>query len=171
MAKKILKYFGVFFSLVILAVCGYLYLYNPQNTIYLEAEYMFDISDKRLLVNWADNVYVGTVIKKVKEYKDDVSPVTVYDVMVQENLMGTLSGNIQVSQRIGYDRLTKALIMFEGDNYLEEQTKYLFVSKYDPETNTHWVVPVEGKIALKAQSDEIKVKEEFKQAILSRKNN
>jgi hypothetical protein len=156
---------------VALAAFGsYKYLYKPDHVVVMDAEQAFDVTNKELLVGWADDVFVGTVELKEKESKDEVGPYTVYKVKVEETIKGSLKGSVAISQRIGYDNNKKALFKFEGDDYLVANKKYLFVSKYDAKTKTHRIVPVHGDIVLDTSEKESKVKQEFKEAKKNEKN-
>ncbi|PDO09356.1 MAG: hypothetical protein BLM47_13000 [Candidatus Reconcilbacillus cellulovorans] len=169
MKKKALIPFLITCFLII-SIKSYKYLYKPNRVAIGHGEYAFDITDKELLVGWADNVFIGTVLKKEKEIKDDVSPLSIYEVKVEENIKGNLYGNIKISHRGGYDNDKKVLFRFEGDDYLKVGAKYLFVSRYDSETSTHRIVPVEGDIALDSKEKEQKVKKEFERAKVNQKN-
>lgn len=63
MKKKALIPFLITCFLII-SIKSYKYLYKPNRVAIGHGEYAFDITDKELLVGWADNVFIGTVLKK-----------------------------------------------------------------------------------------------------------
>ncbi|MWC27122.1 hypothetical protein [Paenibacillus sp. MMS18-CY102] len=145
-------------------------VYKPDNVIVSSAQYAFDVNNKEMLVGWAENVFVGTVNKKQKEDKDQVSPYSTYTVTVHENIKGNLEGDIEISHRVAYDNEKKALFKFEGADYLAENKKYLFVSRTDTKTGQITVVPIYGTILINDEENERKIKAEFKEAKLNEKD-
>lgn len=148
----------------IISFAAYDIFNKSDNVIIPEAEYAFDVSNRDLLVGWAENVFVGTISQKVRESKDEVSPYSVYNVKVDENIKGILNGIITITHRVAYDNEEKALFKFEGDDFLIENSKYLFVSRKDPKTGTHTVVPVYGTILLDDSEKAQEIKSDFYEA-------
>ncbi|WP_308637733.1 hypothetical protein [Paenibacillus silvisoli] len=97
---------------------------KTNDVIILENSYAFDVTDKELLVGWADNVFVATVDKKVKETKDELSPFSIYKVSVEENIKGELPKNVQIGHRVAYDDDHDALYKEDGAEYLAEEQQY-----------------------------------------------
>ena len=138
---------------------------KQESVHYLTGEQAFNTRDKKQLVGWADNVFIGTVVKKDKQMTDSLSPITLYDVNVLETIKGSKdssSRTIKISHRAGYDEEQGAYFTMEGDvETLKANAKYLFVTKYDEATQSHRVVSVEVNILLETPEEEKKVKEEF----------
>lgn len=162
--KKTMKFLLVILFTFSFVFLGYKYVYKPDRVIEISTEDAFDLSNKDLLVGWADNVFIGTVIKKDKEVKDDISPVSTYKVQVEENIKGNLSGVVNVSQRIGYDNDKKALVKVKGDDYLINNNKYLFIAKYNEETKAYVIVPVHGNLKIRDAENEKTIKSDFQKA-------
>lgn len=155
---------------LVLLVAGYVFLYKPDRVIIVKPEWAFNINKKELLVGWADNVFTGVVVKKEKEIRDEVGPLTIYRVRVEKNIKGNLAGEVTVMQRIGYDNLRKALFKFEGDDYLQEGRRYLLVAKYNEVLKSHVIVPVTGHILIDSAEKEKAVLLEFEEAKKKQKN-
>ncbi len=160
-----MKYLKLLSILVCVSLIGFfgtnILLNKEARVVKTHSINMFDLKNSELLVGWADNVFVGTVNLKSKETKDEISPLSIYEVKVEENIKGNLEKIVNVSHRVAYDPDRKVLYKFDGAEYLKEGKKYLFVSRYDSKTDTHHIVPVEGDILLDTPEKEKELKEKF----------
>jgi hypothetical protein len=120
---------------------------NGERAINSHNVWAFDVTDKRQVVSWADDVFVGRVIRMtgtgiapvarylgeskegtpyVADYEDG-SPYTLYDVEVVESLKGSLRGTVSVAQDGGYK--DDILYTVEGDTSLIAGRTYVFATK------------------------------------------
>ena len=119
----------------------------------------FDVSDDRLLVGFADDVFVGRVLGKVGEEgrptsdPDHTIAQTQFAVEVIEGVKGNPAGTATVNQLGGHqeyaadrdypefgvrkgDRV-RELVLFDGDPLLEPGREYLLVTKRNPREGRH----------------------------------
>lgn len=134
----------------------YSYFFKEKDSI-VNANYAFDPNEKEELVGFSSNVFVGTVIKKETEYPDEPLPLTSYQVQVDENIKGNLTGQVNVLQRIGYDENTNTTIKFENDEFLSEGEQYLFSTNEKNEFNGYIIsTPVFGnELLTKTNEDQV----------------
>lgn len=101
----------------------------------------FDVTDDRLLVGFAKNVFVGRVTKKAGS-DDSVSsgiPYTLFSIQVLENVKGNLDGAITVAQAGGYDPAAGCVMLMDGDELLKPGQDVLFVTRYDGRNRRHQI--------------------------------
>ncbi|WP_299092337.1 hypothetical protein [uncultured Metabacillus sp.] len=139
-------------------------LENKQEpeTVIVHTTSALDLSDRNQLVGWADNVFVGKVVKKKGSKKLNTLPETQFAVEVKKNLKGELTGTIVVNQQGGYDEEEKKTYVIEHDKLLEEGKKYLFVTKHNKEQNFHTLVPEYGDLLIENDVKYNKLVKEFK---------
>ena len=107
--------------------------------------YVTDIKDDRKLAGLAHNIWFGQVVEKTGqvEDKEDV-PATYYSVTVFESLKGELPGTVTVHQE-GADLSYGLKFRMPGaPDLLEPGKSYLFVTRTDPASGYHTVVPGVG---------------------------
>ncbi|WP_052342743.1 hypothetical protein [Bacillus sp. EB01] len=138
---------------------------TPENPLISTIEYShaFDVSDTRKLVGWADNVFIGKVIKQSGTKSIDGIPETQFKVEVSENIKGSLDETVIVNQQGGYSE--DQLILVENDQLLQEGKQYLFVTKHLKEENWNTLVPVYGDIKINTEEERVKLIEKFRKAI------
>ncbi len=142
----------------------------------------FDVSDKRKLVGFADNVFVGRVLGQVGDSSIPTSdpgpgvPRTQYSVRVLENIEGNLSGTVTVSQEGGYvtyvpdsgpkeGQRVRELVTFGEDPMLEPGQTYLFVTRYDERRDYHQITtPKLGDIPINSEQERGALVEAFEEA-------
>ena len=111
--------------------------------------YVTDIKDDRKLSGLAHNIWFGRVVEKAGqvEDKEDV-PATYYSVTVFESLKGELPGTVMVSQE-GADMSNGQKFRMQGaPDLLKPGKSYLFVTRTDPASGYHTVVPGIGNLLL-----------------------
>ena len=125
----------------------------PENPMIKTMEYnsSFDLEDTPRLIGWADNVFIGKVIKQSGTKSLGGIPETQFEVEVTENIKGDLEGYTD-----------EELILVENDPLLKEGQLYLFVTKYLKEENWHTLVPVYGDILIKNDVERNNLIEEYK---------
>lgn len=104
-------------------------------------DHAFDVTDDRMLVGFADNVFVGRVAEKVGAEGSASSgiPYTLFSVEVLENVKGNLDGAITVAQEGGYDPAAGCVMLMDGDPLLKPGQEVLFVTRYDGRNRRHQI--------------------------------
>jgi hypothetical protein len=123
----------------------------PENPVIqtVQTSHAFDVTDPQRLVGWADNVFIGKVIKISGTSEETEMLETQFKVEVAENIKGELQGEVTVSQQGGYEG--KKLILVENDQLLKEGESYLFISRKSEEHGFHTIVPVYGDILINSE--------------------
>jgi len=96
------------------------------------AIFKFDLNNPEELAKFSDEIFTGTVVRKVKtEYLDEdgLDPLTVYEVQVDDNLDGTTPRTTMVGFGGGVTQNGKELLLPEGDDLLKPNRQYLFAGK------------------------------------------
>lgn len=109
-----------------------------------QASWDFPIDDKRALVDWADDVFVGRVVAETGHSLipvdgwtpgqegdgavDPRHPYTLFEVEVGESLKGPLNGLVTIRQDTGFDS-RGVLHTMDDDPLLVVGGTYLFVTK------------------------------------------
>jgi hypothetical protein len=152
----------------------------------VEVAHAFDPADKRKLVAFADNVFVGRVVGQVGQTAAQTSsptvtlPQTQFRVVVTDNIKGRLPGAVKVNQYGGPIVLppgakrakndTHRLELWEGDPLLEPGERVLFATRRDPSRGWHVIVAqpfADVRIRSKTQANELV--REFEQAHRARR--
>lgn len=133
-------------------------------------EHAFDVTDERKLVGFAENVFVGRVVKQIGtvgsvKSADMSLPRTQFSVEVLENVKGNLDGVVTVSQLGGEDPNLNAVVLLDNDPLLEPKQEVLFTTRFD-ETNNHHVITTAGygDRRIKDDAGRKKILGEFKKA-------
>ena len=124
--------------------------YAPASGGRISAAYMFDLTDKRQLVGWADDVFVGRVIEQSssgfvpsagEKLMASQMPYTLFRVEVLESLKGSLSGVVELRQD------GDATTLLESDPQLKAGEVCLFVThgSYDPKATQTGDQPAPGR--------------------------
>lgn len=145
----------------------------------MEAGYAFLPEDKRRLVGFAHNVFVGRVLTQVgaepmpaiippdQEYDGTVpvTPNTQFSVEVLDNIKGTLQGIITVNQTGGHDPRTHAMVLFVGDSLLEPGQVVLFATRFDESNNWHnIIVQPQGNVRITDAAQRVALISKFERA-------
>lgn len=104
-------------------------------------DHAFDVTDDRLLVGFANNVFVGRVAEKAgAEGSAGLGlPYTLFSVEILENVKGNLDGAVTVAQAGGYDPAAGCVMLMEGDPLLKPGQEVLFVTRYDGRNRRHQI--------------------------------
>ena len=143
-----------------------------------EADEGFDVTDERLLVGFAENVFVGRVVDRVASAEMKVSgpdpgpPVTLFAVEVQQNIKGELpvGEKVTVGQMGGYSKADSAVQLYgddmeNPDPLLEPGQEVLFVTR--PSGSGDWLQITTsgyGDVRIKDKEERRKLVEKFKKA-------
>jgi hypothetical protein len=145
---------------------------SDPDVINMEVDYAFEPSDKRQLVGFATNVFVGRVVEKVGTEGaplsgpgDEVVPRTQFSVEVLKNIKGDLSGHVTVSQTGGYDKAESGEVRVEGDPLLKPGQEHLFVTSYVREEDWYAIVAQPfGDVRIEGRQQRTNLVENFEQA-------
>lgn len=145
---------------------------SGPDVINMEADYAFEPSDKRQLVGFATNVFVGRVVEKVGAEGaplsgpgDEVVPRTQFSVEVLKNIKGNLSDQVTVSQTGGYDKAESGEVRVEGDPLLKPGQEHLFVTSYVREEGWYAIVAQPfGDVRIEDRQQRTDLVEKFEQA-------
>lgn len=138
----------------------------------MEPLYAFDARDKRKLVGYATNVFVGRVIKETGSEGAPLSgpgkktlPKTQFSVEVSRNIKGDLGGDtVTVSQTGGYDEEGREARV-EGDSPLLTGQEYLFSTSYDEKEGRYVIVAQPfGTVLIEGEEQREETAERFVQA-------
>lgn len=138
----------------------------------LEPAYAFDPKDKRKLVGYATNVFVGRVVEETDSEGVPLSgpggkvlPQTQFSVAISKDIKGNLGGTTAtVSQTGGYDDKKGREARVKGDAPLEPGREYLFSTSYDEEADRYVVVTQPFGAVPIGDEEEREEVEEFEQA-------
>lgn len=138
---------------------------NGSETITFHTTSAVDLSDRKKLVGWADNVFVGKIQSKIgtKKILENL-PETQFSVDVIKNIKGNLDEEVVVNQQGGYDKETNKTYTLHNDKFLQEGKVYLFVTKYNKEYGFHTVVPVKGHLVANDKQQRQNLINQFVQA-------
>ena len=151
--------------------------------------YIFDVSDDRRLVGFADDVFVGRVLRKVGEEglptsdPDHRIAQIQFAVEVAENIKGELAGTVTVNQLGGHQEYVaegnhpeleiragnrvRELVLFDGDPLLEPGREYLLVTKRSRRKGWHEIAaPGFGDVPLGDDGEgAVRIVDRFRQAV------
>lgn len=104
-------------------------------------DHAFDVTDDRLLVGFADNVFVGRVAEEIGAEGSAGSdiPYTLFSIEVLENVKGDLDGAITVAQAGGYDPAAGCEMLMVNDPLLKPGQEVLFLTRYDGRNRRHQI--------------------------------
>lgn len=145
---------------------------GDAKTYSAHTSFAFDVSNKRKLAGFAEQVFVGRVIEKIgEEGKATTNPGTVipqtqFRVEVLEVIEGTISDEVVVNQQGGYDPEDNSVLLMENDPLLQRGATYLFLTRTDPEKQWLAVVaPGYADIRMTSPEQRERVVSEFRVAV------
>lgn len=128
----------------------------PVETGGMEASHSFNAADKRQLVAFADNVFVGRVIKRTGSVTSPTSspdtrvPETQSGVEVMKSIKGELEGTVTVSQfggpvdvvveRAGRRVTEREVDLFQSDPLLKPGEVVVLATRRNPSRDWHTIV-------------------------------
>jgi hypothetical protein len=129
---------------------------SAKGSTHTEVAYAFDAADKRELVAFSNNVFVGRVLRRTAAVRMRTSassvevPQTRFAVHVVKNIKGRLRGTVTVAQyggpieavvvRDGRRRVERDVDVWEGDPLLKPGEQVLLATRRDPARGTHTIV-------------------------------
>lgn len=129
-----------------------------------DASWVIDPNDKVALVEWADEVFIGSVeAQGDTDTSDPRLPQTHYTVTVDEVIFGETPAEVEVVQDGGVTEDGEELLLFAGDELYQLGTTRLFAAKViDGERH---VFPVLGSEELETQQEENVITDEYSEAV------
>lgn len=113
-------------ALLLAAVAWVAIPYPHQN---VDADYAVPPGTPAQTAAWADDVYVGTVVKDRGVKYRDGEPFTVFRVKVLKTLKGQVAGNIKVAQEGGKDPVRRIDIEIGNTPLLEVGKTYVLATR------------------------------------------
>jgi hypothetical protein len=113
-------------------------------TVNIVTDPSFDVSDKRQLVGYVDNVFVGRVLRKIDNVPPSENvpplPTTLFAVEVEENIKGSLSGTVTVVQGGGCNPARDQIVLINNDPPLKPGEEAVFSTSEDSPNGPHSMV-------------------------------
>ncbi len=99
-------------------------------------------ADEKRLVAVSDNVFVGRVLRKLREVPPSQNPMpsTAFAVEVEGNIKGSLSGTATVSQGGGCDPKYGRVVLINGDSLLKPGEEAVFATSKDSSGDSYSLV-------------------------------
>lgn len=147
------KPFIISFVAFLLIVISALYLSNKISlrTYKIANSWAIDVKDPKQVYDNSDFIFIGIVEKQVGIVTYDNFPETQFSVRIQHLIKGDAKDTIIVNQEGGIKNYT--LTIAEGDKLLIPGEKYLFIGKFDKETNIYTLLPVYGDVLISDDLD------------------
>ncbi len=151
----------VLFTALVLGA-GYLKLANfgtSEGKVKLGANF----GDKRVLVGWADDVFIGHVRAVVDHIERDGLPYTLFSVEVQEVIKGQVGGLVLVLQAGGTDPRSGQLYIEDSDPLLVVGERYVLSTRLH--SNREWnTVASRGSFLIESSDHYERLSQEFRDA-------
>ena len=145
-------------SVGILSLLAWLFLPPSFGTFISVAhpDYFKDMSDPKVLVGASQDVFVGEVIAKQGQTGKYGYVESQYKVKVLEVFKGSLSGDVTVNRRGGYDRWTRTVQLVDGAPNTGKS--YLFATRSNSVEDWHTFAPGYGELEVrdKTHADELR---------------
>ncbi len=141
----------------------------PIDDIHVDTPLAF--ADETKLVAVFDNVFVGRVLRKIRNVppweKGNPAPLptTEFAVEVKENIKGSLSGTVTVSQGGGCDPKYGRVVLINGDSLLKPGEEAVFTTSKDSTGDSYSLVAYKRSHAtFETEEQEARVVARFQQA-------
>ncbi len=115
---------------------------------HVSVSFATDFTDRRRLVGFVDNVFIGEVVSQDGVRQMDDSPSTFFTVRVVENLKGELSGKVTVRQEGGFDSGRETLVLVEELPLILVGDEYLFSTLSRGSVDYHTIAAKYGAVPL-----------------------
>lgn len=161
--KPLGKTLSVFIFLLAWVYAGWHYtlLKLPTQTT-IHPQYITDFSDDKKLMWASHNVFVWKVLNHIWNESNGVLPSNQYNVLVLNNIKGSLTGSVVVEEEGWYKDGTS--YVFEDDIVIADSSGkkqysplnngdvYLFATRYNPANDRYTIIsPLQGKKLLSIQ--------------------
>jgi hypothetical protein len=138
-------------------------------TVNIVTEPAFDVSDKRQLVGYVDNVFVGRVLRKLDNVPPSENmpplPTTLFAVEVEENIKGSLSGTVTVVQGGGCNPARNQIVLINNDPPLQPGEEAVFSTSEDSPQGPHSMVGDRfSHVTVETETQEARVTDTFQAA-------
>ena len=168
MSNKSQKIFLLFALAGLIGAVFFIYQTNDHNTepeiVYGNAIYAYDVSNDKVLVGAATDVFIGKVIEQVGT-SPDPNLRTHFSVEIIETIKGNATGKVIVNQMGGYETIDgkQCLLLMEGDELLQPGETYLFTTRGNNDRG-YTFTPGYGDIPIKNQTIYQREKSRFEKA-------
>lgn len=143
---------------------------GPDARVYsVTTDPSFNAADEVALIRRSYNAFVGRVVDKVRdvppfELETDL-PSTEFAIEVQENVKGSLSGTVTVSQGGGCDLLYGGVTLINNNPLLEPGQEALFTTTEDAPGGPHSLTSHRfSKVIVETEAEEARVVAKFREA-------
>lgn len=132
---------------------------SKDSAIIVNKHYSFkdDYQDKRTLIEAVDHIFIGEVIREVRNVQHTGHPNTQFLVRITQNVKGALLGEITVNQEGGYykEKGKFYLLSYEKSPLLKKNQMYLF---FLTKTNKGYfeMMPKYGSLLLDNEDEKLK---------------
>ncbi|MCY6355292.1 hypothetical protein [Clostridium sp. ZS2-4] len=140
--KKNAICFGIIFSLVAISFITKIIHSKRNKIVNIDTNIVTDLNDKRKLVGFCDNVFVGTVLEKSGDKERDRCPETQFKVKVLENIKGNLQETVTVDQQCGYK--DGVFYTTNNDTMIQEGNTYIFCTRFNDKENWYTMPSING---------------------------
>jgi hypothetical protein len=125
-----------------------------------------DYTDKKVLAQAVDNIFIGEVIREVGTEENTGSPNTQFLVRITQNIKGALLGDITINQEGGYykEKGILYLLSYEKTPLLKENQMYLFAVS-STKKGYYEMLPKYGSRLLENEKEKYKQIKEFKEVM------
>lgn len=138
-------------------------------TVNIVTDPAFDVSDRRQLVGYVDNVFVGRVVRKLDNVPPSENvpplPTTLFAVEVEENIKGHLSGTVTVVQGGGCNPARNQVVLINNDPLLKPGEEAVFSTSEDSPDGPHSMVGDRfSHVPVETETQEARVVDAFEAA-------
>jgi hypothetical protein len=138
-------------------------------TVNIATDPVFDVADKRQLVGYVDNVFVGRVVSKLDNVPPSENlpplPTTLFAVEVEENIKGHLSGTVTVVQGGGCNPARNQVVLINNDPLLKPGEEAVFSTSEDSPDGPHSMVGDRfSHVPVETETQEARVVDAFEAA-------
>lgn len=141
---------------------------SKESAIHIDKPFHYskDFSDKRELGKFADNIFIGEVVKESGREPITGNHDTQFTIRITQNIKGALLGDITVNQEGGYYKEKGKLYLqqFEKDSILKTGQMYLFAVN-STKSGFFRMLPKFGHTSLNTEEEKYKLIDEFRAAI------
>lgn len=144
---------------------------NPMQEPFAMCDFAYDTSTDQLAVSVASNIFIGTIVEqpRTEHIQSGVDQIyTYYRVDVEEVLVGTVSGTVDVMHSGGIDPYTGNAVLCDGQTMLVSGKTYLFLTAVNNWLSAYELsIPGRSAIPLSDESSEV-IKDRYRKMIEKR---
>jgi len=139
---------------------------KTQRVVHSDVDLPAPFDNPRVLVDYVDTVFFGTVVAKVgSQALDPHLPETQFRIRVTDVLKGSLGSEVVVNQLGGVRTDTDELVLIEGDPLLTVGKTYFFASRTHPNGSWQTVVNEYGDLPMPDARTQARLRAVFVNAV------